>query len=163
MTATPTRPDLSRLPQESWPAALAANQRSGLTGLLGFEVLELVPGRIEARLELRDELMLAAGDFLHAGTVVAFADSCAGWGCLASLPECATGFTTSELKVNLVATTRMPDALLCLATMVHGGRSVQVWDATVSRERDARAVAHFRCSQYLLRDRGEATRACGPA
>jgi 1,4-dihydroxy-2-naphthoyl-CoA hydrolase len=149
-----TRPDLRRLPQESWPAALADNQRSGLTGLLDFEVLELVPGRIEARLELREELMLAAGDFLHAGTVVAFADSCAGWGCLASLPDGASGFTTSELKVNLVGTTRTPDALICLATLVHAGRTIQVWDATVSRERDARAVAHFRCSQYLLRDRG---------
>lgn len=42
---------------------------------------------MQARLSLRDELMLAAGDLLHAGTVVAFADSCAGWGCLASLPE----------------------------------------------------------------------------
>ncbi len=163
MLSAPTRPDLSRLPQESWPAALADNQRSGLTGFLDIDVLELVPGRIEARLELRDDLMLAAGDYLHAGTVVAFADSCAGWGCLASLPGCASGFTTSELKVNLVATTRTPDALVCLATLVHGGNSVQVWDATVSRERDARAVAHFRCSQYLLRDRGEATRACAPA
>jgi uncharacterized protein (TIGR00369 family) len=154
MAVTPARPDLRRLPQASWPAALADNQRSGLTGFLDLEVLDLAPGRIEARLELRDELMLAAGDYLHAGTVVAFADSCAGWGCLASLPEGATGFTTSELKVNLVATTRTPDALRCVATMLHGGGSIQVWDATVSRESDGRAVAHFRCSQYLLRDRG---------
>jgi uncharacterized protein (TIGR00369 family) len=144
------RPDLRRLSQDQWPAALAENLRTGLTGFLGCEVVQLRPGRIEARLPLRDELMLAAGDVLHAGTVVTFADSCAGWGCLASLPDGIAGFTTSELKVNLVATTRMPDALICAATMLHGGRRTQVWDATVTRERDGRTIAHYRCTQHLL-------------
>jgi 1,4-dihydroxy-2-naphthoyl-CoA hydrolase len=144
------RPELRRLPQDQWPGALADNQRTGLTGFLDYQVLELRPGHIEARLELRDDLMLAAGDFLHAGAVVAFADSCAGWGCLASLPDGVTGFTTSELKANFVATTRMPDALLCVGRLLHGGRTTQVWDATVTRERDGRDIAHYRCTQYLL-------------
>jgi 1,4-dihydroxy-2-naphthoyl-CoA hydrolase len=144
------RPDLHRLSQEQWPAALADNQRSGLTGFLDCEILQLRAGRIEARLALRDELMLAAGDVLHAGTVVAFADSCAGWGCLATLPDGIAGFTTSELKVNLVATTRMPDALICVSEMLHGGRSTQVWDATVTRARDGRTIAHYRATQHLL-------------
>jgi 1,4-dihydroxy-2-naphthoyl-CoA hydrolase len=144
------RPDLRLLPQDQWPAALAENLRTGLTGFLDCEILRLRPGAIEARLALRDELMLAAGDVLHAGTVVTFADSCAGWGCLASLPDGIAGFTTSELKVNLVATTRMPDALICAARMLHGGRSTQVWDATVTRERDGRTIAHYRCTQHLL-------------
>ena len=144
------RPDLRQLPPEQWPSALADNQRNGLTGFLDYEVVDLVPGRIEALLSLRDDLMLAAGDYLHAGTVMAFADSCAGWGCLASLPDGIAGFTTSEAKANFVATTVTPDALRCVAELLHGGRSIQVWDATVSRERDGRPVAHYRCSQYLL-------------
>jgi 1,4-dihydroxy-2-naphthoyl-CoA hydrolase len=131
-------------------ASVKPSLSTGLTGFLGFEVLDVTSGRVEARLELRDELMLAAGNVLHAGTVVAFADSCAGWGCLASLPEGMGGFTTAELKVNLVATTRMPDALLCVARLLHGGRGTQVWDATVTRERDGRDIAHFRCTQHLL-------------
>jgi uncharacterized protein (TIGR00369 family) len=113
---------------------------------------------MEARLPLRDDLMMAPGDFLHAGTVVAFADSCAGWGCLATLPEHAGGFTTSELKMNLVGTTRVPDALIGVATLVHGGRSTQVWDTTVTRESDGRAVGHFRCTQYLLEEARETKR-----
>ena len=144
------RPDLRELPQEQWAAALTENLRSGLTGFLDYEVLSFEGGQIEARLELRDDLMMSAGDFLHAGTVVAFADSCAGWGTLATLPEHAEGFTTAELKVNLVGTTQTPDALICVARLVHGGRSTQVWDATVSRERDGRPVGHFRCTQFLL-------------
>ena len=96
--------------------------------------------------------MLAAGDLLHAGTVMAFADSCAGWGCLATLPDGIEGFTTGALSVNLVASTRVPDALLGTATLLHGGRSTQVWDVTVRRERDGREIAHVRATQHLLRD-----------
>jgi 1,4-dihydroxy-2-naphthoyl-CoA hydrolase len=148
------RPVLRELPRERWALELKENQRSGLSGFLDFEVLELVPGRIRARLPLRDELMMAAGDFVHGGTIVAFADTCAGWATLASLPEGVTGATTAEMKVNVVATTQVPDALLCVATMLHGGRTTQVWDVAVSRERDGRDVAHFRCTQHLLRPRG---------
>jgi 1,4-dihydroxy-2-naphthoyl-CoA hydrolase len=144
------RPDLRELPPEQWAAALAENQRDGLTGFLGYDVVSFARGRIEARLALRDDLMLAAGDYLHAGTVMAFADSCAGWGCIASLPDGAAGFTTSEMKANFVSTTRVPDVLVCVAQLLHGGRSIQVWDATVSREGDGRPIAHFRCSQFLL-------------
>ena len=146
------RPDACapELPPQRWAAALSENLSTGLSGFLDFDVLEFVPERIEARLPLRDELMMAAGDFLHAGTIVAFADSLAGWGCLGSLPDHAEGFTTAELKVNLVATTRTPDALRGVAQLLHGGRTTQVWDATVTRESDGRPIGHFRCTQYLL-------------
>jgi len=144
------RPDLRTLPRERWATAMRENLRTGFSGWLDFETISFKPGRMEARLPLRDQLMMAAGDFLHAGTVVAFADSCAGWGCLASLPDGIAGFTTLELNVNLVATARVPDALRCVAQLRHGGRTTQVWDATVSRESDGRPVGHFRCTQYLL-------------
>ena len=44
-------------------------------------------------------------DRVHAGTLFALADSCAGFGCIRSLPEGATGFATLETKTNFVATT----------------------------------------------------------
>jgi uncharacterized protein (TIGR00369 family) len=146
------RPDLRALPREQWIDAMTEHFRGGLPGLLGIEILHLEPGRIVARLPLRNGLMMAAGDFVHAGTVVALADSAAGWGALASLPDGIEGFTTAELKVNLVATARMPDVLTVDARLLHGGRTTQVWDATVSRGRDRRVIAHFRCTQYLLEE-----------
>ena len=115
---------------------LSTHFATGLSGWLDYEILSIEPARAEARLELRDELLMRSGDYLHAGTVVAFADSVAGYGTLASLPERARGFTTAELKVNLVATTGAGDALLAVATLVHGGRTTQVWDVVVSREHD---------------------------
>jgi 1,4-dihydroxy-2-naphthoyl-CoA hydrolase len=144
-------PDLRALPREDWACTLIDHYRSGLPGFLRVEILAIEPGRISGRVALRDALLQTAGGILHAGTVVAFADSFAGWGCMASLPEGATGFVTSELKVNLIASTTAPDALRCEARLLHGGRSTQVWDVAVTRESDGRTLAHFRCTQHLLR------------
>jgi 1,4-dihydroxy-2-naphthoyl-CoA hydrolase len=119
-----------------------------LPGLFGIELVEVGRGHVSARLELRSE-HLAPNDFLHAGTVITLADSCAGMGCIASLPQGASGFTTIELKTNFLATA-VDGVLRCDATMAHGGSRTQVWDAVVSREQDGRAIALFRCTQYLL-------------
>ena len=125
-----------------------------LPGLFGVELLSIEHGAVESRLPLKEE-HLAPNDFLHAGTVITLADTSAGMGCLASLPEGAMGFTTVELKTNFLATAR-EGALRCSARLVHGGSRTQVWDATVSREEDERAIALFRCTQFLLQ--GEDTR-----
>ena len=122
-----------------------------LPGLLGLELLEVEPGRVRARLAIRPEL-LAPTDYIHAGTVVTMADSCCGMGCIASLPDGADGFTTVELKTNFLRTAQADAVIVCEARMAHGGRTTQVWDATVERESDGKALALFRCTQYLLTD-----------
>ena len=118
-----------------------------LPGLIGIEVEEIEAGHVRMRLPLRDEL-LAPNGYLHAGTVVALADSSCGYGCIASLPEGATGFTTIELKTNFLGTA-LDGTLSCESTMVHSGRTTQVWDATVTDEGGKR-LALFRCTQLLL-------------
>ena len=42
------------------------------------------------------------------------------------------GFATIELKSNHLATAPVGHRLLALATLVHRGRTTQVWDATVT-------------------------------
>jgi uncharacterized protein (TIGR00369 family) len=121
-----------------------------LPGLFGIRLETIEHGHVEATLELRLEF-LAPNDYLHAGTVVTLADSCCGMGCIASLPEGAAGFTTAELKTNFLRTAREGETLRCDARLVHGGRTTQVWDATISRESDGAQLALFRCTQYLLR------------
>jgi uncharacterized protein (TIGR00369 family) len=128
---------------------LQAAHEGRLQGLIGLEVLQAGQGELDGRLSLRPELMAPNG-YVHAGTVVSMADSCCGEGCLASLPEGVAGFTTAELKSNFLRSADESDVLLCEARMVHGGRTTQVWDATVRRESDGKTVALFRCTQYLL-------------
>ncbi len=119
--------------------------RSRLPGLLGIVISE--DDGISGRLDISPE-HLAPNGYLHAGTVVALADTVCGFGCMANLPDGATGFTTIELKSNFLATA-LEGRLDCSGSLVHGGRTTQVWDATVTRA-DGRTVAAFRCTQLLL-------------
>lgn len=119
-----------------------------LPGLIGIEFLDVAPGRVTSRLPLRQAL-LAPNGYLHAASVVALADTSCGFGCVASLPEGATGFTTIELKANFLGTAR-EGAITCEAMLAHGGRSTQVWDATVVDEATGRTIALFRCTQIVL-------------
>jgi uncharacterized protein (TIGR00369 family) len=121
--------------------------RDHLPGLLGIEIDEIEAGHVRMRLPLRPEL-LAPNGYLHAGTVVGLADSACGYGCIASLPDGATGFTTVELKTNFLATV-LDGTLVAESRRVHGGRTTQVWDATVSDE-NGKTLALFRCTQLLL-------------
>jgi uncharacterized protein (TIGR00369 family) len=127
---------------------LSTAMEGRLPSMFGVELLSIEPGRVESRLELRPE-HLAPNDFLHAATVIAIADTSAGMGCIASLPEEAGGFTTVELKTNFLGTAR-DGALRCRAEMIHGGSRTQVWDSTVLREDDERVIALFRCTQFIL-------------
>jgi uncharacterized protein (TIGR00369 family) len=125
--------------------------RGKLPGYLGIEVLEAEPGagRTVLRLPIRTEL-LAPNGYLHAASVIALADTAAGYGCVRSLPEGAVGFTTIELKSNFLGTLT-EGGLRCEATMVHGGRTTQLWDATVTDEATGKVLALFRCTQLVLR------------
>lgn len=123
---------------------------TGLPGLVGIEVREAGNGVARARLELGPQ-HLAPNGYLHAGTVVALADSACGYGCILSLPEGATGFTTIELKTNFLRSAS-EGAIECEARLVHGGRTTQIWDATVT-DPSARRMALFRCTQLILRER----------
>ena len=117
-------------------------------GLLGIEVDDVADGVVQARLGVQEK-HLAPNGFLHAGAVVALADTACGYGCILSLPEGATGFTTIELKTNFLRTT-LAGTIGCEAKLAHGGRTTQIWDATVS-DADGRAMALFRCTQLVLR------------
>jgi 1,4-dihydroxy-2-naphthoyl-CoA hydrolase len=121
--------------------------RDRLPGLLGIMIDEIEEGRVRMHLPLRPEL-LAPNGYLHAGTVVALADSACGYGCIASLPEGATGFTTIELKTNFLATA-LDGTIRVESRLLHGGRTTQVWDATVSKDA-GKTLALFRCTQLLL-------------
>jgi uncharacterized protein (TIGR00369 family) len=118
-----------------------------LPGLLGIHFTQVERGEARAELRIRAELMATNG-FLHAATVVALADTCAGFGCMASLPD-GHGFTTLELKSNFVGTAR-EGILDCRATARHLGRTTQVWDAEVTHRDAGAVIALFRCTQLVL-------------
>jgi 1,4-dihydroxy-2-naphthoyl-CoA hydrolase len=122
----------------------------GFPGLLGIDFQEAGDGFVRARLELAEKHMAPNG-YVHAGTVVGLADSVCGYGCVLNLPEGATGFTTVELKTNFLRSAQS-GTVDCEARLVHGGRTTQLWDATVT-DPDGKTMALFRCTQLILRPR----------
>lgn len=126
------------------------NQRGAamLPGHLGIVITHVEAGEVRAEMPVRHVLMAPNG-FLHAGSLVTLADTCAGYGCVASLPEGASGFTTIELKSNHLGTAR-EGTVLCVARAAHLGRTTQVWDATVTHRDSGKTLALFRCTQMVL-------------
>ena len=118
-------------------------------GHIGVEIESVEAGLVRGRMELADH-HLAPNGYLHAAAVIGLADTACGYGCILSLPEGGIGFTTIELKTNFLRSARAGATIDCEARLVHGGRTTQLWDATVS-DPEGRTMALFRCTQLLLR------------
>ena len=129
-------------------AQLTEAGRAVFPGLVGVEFDEPDGDVVRARLDVRREHMAPNG-YLHAGAVVTLADTACGYGCILSLPEDAVGFTTIELKTNFLRSAT-EGTITCEARLAHGGRTTQLWDATV-RDPQGRTMALFRATQLVLR------------
>lgn len=119
-----------------------------LPGYLGIVITHVGPTEIRAKLPVHASLMAPNG-FLHAASVIALADTAAGYGCVANLPEGASGFTTVELKSNHLGTAT-EGTIECVAKAAHLGKTTQVWDATVTHSESGKTIALFRCTQMVL-------------
>jgi len=126
-------------PRPGWPTSLA--------DYLGWMDLGVQGGVYRSSMQVRPE-HVAPNGFLQASVVVALADICCASGSFATVPAGAS-FTTIELKVNLLGTAREGE-VRAEATLQHGGRTTQVWDAVVTHPESGRKLALFRCTQLVL-------------
>ena len=119
-----------------------------LPGHLGIVVTHVEPSEVRGELPVKTST-LAPNGYLHAGSVVTLADTCAGYGCILNLPKGASGFTTVELKSNHLGTA-LEGSIACVATPAHLGRTTQVWDSVVTHLETGKTIALFRCTQMIL-------------
>lgn len=122
---------------------------NGLPGQLLMDDLQVERGRVTATMPVTTGHLAPIGR-LHAGAAITLADTACGYGCLAHLPEDATGFATSTITSHHVGTAAAGDTLAVEAHLLHAGRTTQVRDATVTRTSDGRAVAVVRVLQQIL-------------
>jgi 1,4-dihydroxy-2-naphthoyl-CoA hydrolase len=123
-----------------------------LPGHLGLTISRVEAGLVVGRLEARTDLIAHTG-YLLAGAVLSAADILCAYGVSTAWPEGANGFTTVEVKCNFMGTIRQGAAVIT-ASLLHGGRTTQVWDAQVVEEGSGRLMAAFRCTQIILYPRG---------
>lgn len=126
-----------------------SRQQGFLPGELGLHWDEIGHGKAQGRFTVGKGHMAPNG-FMHAGTAVTAADTACGYGCVASLPEGGTGFTTLELKSNFLGTAKPGEDVAVRAWLVHGGRTTQVWDAEVTNATTGKAMALFRATQLVI-------------
>jgi 1,4-dihydroxy-2-naphthoyl-CoA hydrolase len=119
-----------------------------LPGHLGIVITHADQTELRAEIRIM-EVHMAPNGFLHAGTVITLADTCAGYGCIVHLPQGASGFTTIELKSNHLGTAR-EGTLAASAKPVHLGKTTQVWDTIVTHRETGKTLALFRCTQLIL-------------
>jgi 1,4-dihydroxy-2-naphthoyl-CoA hydrolase len=115
---------------------------------IGLTITEVADGKVVGRFPVRAELVAHTG-FLLAGAVLSVADILCAYGVSTAWPEGASGFTTAEVKCNFVGTLREGE-VICTASLLHGGRTTQVWDARVEDAATGKLMAAFRCTQVIL-------------
>lgn len=146
------RPAFPALGDQNLVSALNTMQEGFLPGVLGLEVLEARHGYLKSQVTVTQQHMAPNG-FMHAASVIALLDSAAGYACRLSVPAEANGFTTIELKSNFLGTAQVGDTVICEATLLHGGRMTQVWDAIATHGETGKTIAVFRCTQMVLYSR----------
>ena len=116
--------------------------------LLGIQIIEVEEGKIRGEMAIQKSF-LAPNGYLHAGSVISFADTLAGYATVAHLPEKAKSFTTIELKSNFLGTKR-EGKLIADCSAEHLGRTTHIWRVIVRDEDTKKKLALFSCTQLII-------------
>jgi len=128
------------------PALSRERLAGSFPGDLGIELPEIDNDRVLGRMRV-DRRHLHPMGHVHGGAWVAFADTVAAWGTMRNLEE-GRGFTTVELKINVIASAGEGDELTAVGEPLHIGSRTQVWQVRVMR--GERLAASFSCTQIVL-------------
>lgn len=117
-------------------------------GLLKIKITHIEKGTMSGEMAVKKEYFAPNG-YLHAGSIVTFADTIAGYATYAHLPKEGKSFTTLEIKSNFIGAIREGE-LKCECFAEHLGRTTQVWRAIVSEVKNHKKLAIFSCTQLIL-------------
>ena len=117
-------------------------------GLLGVKITQVQEGMLEGEMPIKKEFFAPNG-YLHAGSIVTFADSLAGYSSVAHLPDKAKSFTTIELKSNFVGATKEGN-LIGKCEAEHLGRTTHIWRVSVHDGTTQKKIALFICTQLII-------------
>ncbi len=121
---------------------LPLGQMMGIT----FVAAEL--DKVTATMVVRPDLC-TAGNTIHGGAVMAFADTVGAVGTVINLPADAKGTTTIESKTNFLGGAKEGSTVTATATPVHRGRRTQVWTTRIETA-EGKLVAVVTQTQMVL-------------
>ena len=121
-------------------------------GLHGVVFDEASAERIVGHIDVSPPLIAGTG-FFFAPAIISLADTLCAAGCGNHIPD-DHSFTTVEMKTNFLASAKLGERVVGVATASHLGRQTHVWDVDVTNETTGRRMALFRCTQMILPPRG---------
>lgn len=104
-----------------------------LAGTLGVTIDTATAESVHGKMPVRGDIC-TAGNIVHGGAIMAFADCLAAVGAFLTLPEGAKGTTTIESKTNFLGAGSEGSVLVGVATPVRIGKRVSVWQTRISTE-----------------------------
>jgi 1,4-dihydroxy-2-naphthoyl-CoA hydrolase len=114
---------------------------------LGIEYLEAGPERIQARLSVRPDLC-TAGNILHGGALMAFADTLGAVATVLNLSQDART-ATIESKTNFMKAAPVGSTVIGDCTPLHRGRRTMTWQTRVTTE-DGKLIALVIQTQIVI-------------
>ena len=119
-------------------------------GLMGVEIVDAAPDRVEGRLVVREDLCTAGG-ILHGGAFMAFADALGAIGGVMNLAPGART-TTLESKTNFLGGAPAGSTIEGETTPLHVGRRSSVWQTRVTNA-DGKLLALVIQTQMTIQPR----------
>ncbi len=101
-------------------------------GLMGVTLTEVTPERVVATMKVRPDLC-TAGNILHGGAFMAFADTIGAVATVVNLPAGART-TTIESKTNFLGSAAVGSTVTAECTAFHRGRTTMVWQTQIRSE-----------------------------
>lgn len=98
--------------------------------MLGVEIEQASASTVAGRLLVRPDLC-TAGEIVHGGTIMAFADCLGAIGGFLALPDGATMTTTIESKTNFLGAASVGSMLMGTAEAVKVGKRLSVWQTRI--------------------------------
>lgn len=100
---------------------------------MGVKVTDASPDKVCGTLLVRSDLC-TAGNILHGGAIMAFADALGGIGAFLTLPKGASTTVTIESKTNFLGAAPEGETVIAETTPEHVGKRTSVWQTRINRE-----------------------------
>ena len=121
-----------------------------LAKTLGVTIDEGTKDRVAGTLPVRPDIC-TAGNIVHGGAIMAFADCLGAVGAFLTLPEGAGGTTTIESKTNFLGGGPVGSLLVGEATPVKIGKRLSVWQTRIRTEQGAEVALVTQTQMVLWR------------
>jgi uncharacterized protein (TIGR00369 family) len=140
-------PNSDPRPVSALPDWYTSRGHSGLSALLGIELLELTPDRVVATMPV-DARTLQPFGLLHGGASVALAETVASLGAAARIDLTQFAAVGQEINANHLRG-KTSGVVTATAVPVHAGRTSQVWSIEIVDE-EGRLVCISRCTLAVI-------------